>query len=135
MTFVVPFVILWSVLLFARETSIGRFLHRWMVERPAGWLAKISRGQAIVLTSCFAIAGALIWFEQGEALRLMGMASPELLGWLTMFEVSTFADVVAVVALAWSNMRGGPPGSRFTNLIRRLRGWFRLERPPPTLNR
>jgi hypothetical protein len=125
MTFFVLFSILWTLLLLSRGTSTGKFLYRWMVEWPAGWTISLSRGHAIVLLSFLAVISALVWFEQGEALRLMGLASPEVLGYITMFEISTFADVVAVAALTWSNLRGGVRGSNPSKVIYRIRCWFR----------
>ena len=74
------------------------------------------------------LVSVLLWLEAGDALRVLGMAGPETLGWVLTFEISSFADVLAVATLAWSSWSGGEARLRASNVIRRVRAGRRRMR-------
>jgi hypothetical protein len=128
MTFVAAFFGLWSMLWLAPKTPIGRMLSYWMVEWPADRLSRVSRSNLVMLAGGLLLVSVLLWLEAGDALRVLGMAGPETLGWVLTFEISSFADVLAVATLAWSSWSGGEARLRPSNVIRRVRAGCRRMR-------
>jgi len=124
MTVCLAFLGLWFLMLSGQKTPIGHMLHQVMVIWPASRM-NFSKRQVIALSALTTLIGALIWFEAGEALRLLGMASPEILGWITILEVGSFADLLAFAALSLPSWRGLFKHSRLfgqkaaTTLLRR----------------
>ena len=77
----------------APDTAMARFLHRWLVRQPAEALNRVSAGQLAATLVIMMVAGLLIYAESGEGLRLLGLATPELLGWIAAFDIATTADL------------------------------------------
>tara|TARA_B100000929_G_scaffold286112_1_gene270682 strand:- start:6 stop:464 length:459 start_codon:yes stop_codon:yes gene_type:complete len=86
----------------APDTAMARFLNRWLVRQPADALNRLSRGQVLVTLALVIVAGLLIYAESGEGLRLLGLATPELMGWIAAFDIATTADLAMAGFLAWS---------------------------------
>ncbi|MBH9538742.1 hypothetical protein [Novosphingopyxis sp. YJ-S2-01] len=86
----------------APDTALARFLNRWLVRQPADALNRVSRGQVLVTLASVIVAGLLIYAESGEGLRLLGLATPELMGWIAAFDIATTADLAMAGLLAWS---------------------------------
>jgi hypothetical protein len=105
---------LWLLLLTAPKTPIGRFLYQMLVAAPATRLGRITRGQMLLVLLLCIGSTAIVWLMGGEALRLLGMAVPDVAMWVTTFEITTYLDVVAALAMAASTMRA-------QLLVRRLR--------------
>ncbi|WP_175518316.1 hypothetical protein [Sphingomonas sp. OK281] len=119
---------LWSMLWFAPKTPIGRMLSHWMVEWPADRLNRVSRANLVMLAGGLLLVSVLLWLEAGDALRVLGMAGPETLGWVLTFEISCFADILAVATLAWSSWSGGEAKLPPSKVIRRARAGCRRMR-------
>jgi len=128
MTFMLVLFGLCLVLWLAPETPTGRMLHHWMVEWPADRLSRVSSAKIVMLAGGLLLVSVLLWLEAGDALGVLGMAGPETLGWFVTFEISSFADVLAVAALAWSSWRGGYTKLRPSKVIGRVRAGCRRMR-------
>ncbi len=102
----------------APDTAMARFLHRWLVRQPAEALNRVSAGQLAATLVIMMVAGLLIYAESGEGLRLLGLATPELLGWIAAFDIATTADLAMAGFLAWSARSRGM-----------LRAWIGVLRP------
>ena len=119
---------LWLILWFAPKTPTGRMLSHWMVEWPADRLSRVSLSTLVMLAGGLLLVSVLLWLEAGDALRVLGMAGPETIGWFLTFEISSFADVLAAATLAWSSWSGGAARLRPSNVIRRVRAGYRRMR-------
>lgn len=87
------------VLCFARETPLGRWLDAGLVQRPARWLGGIGRGFWICAGCVVLVVGGLVWLARGEGAVVALIGAPDLAVWFTTFEVSTWADALAAVAV------------------------------------
>jgi hypothetical protein len=93
---------LWSLVLLAPETPIGRFLRRALVVAPAARLSRITRGEVLLvllLVGGIGIVGALLG---QEGVRLLSMGAPELASFLTAFEITAYLDALAAVVALYS---------------------------------
>ncbi len=90
------------ILICAPETALARWLFRWLVEKPAVSLSRVSSHQVLVTAMLLIVVGVLIWLEAGDMLRLLGLATPEIAFWATTFEITTYADLLAAGFIAWS---------------------------------
>ena len=123
---------LWLTMLVAGDTSIGRLLRRWTVEKPAARLSRISRTQIALVLLLAAIGGGAFWLLGHDGLGLFGMALPELTGLLASVEVSAFIDAAIGVTLVatsvqWSAVAGRVRGARARAIRTR-----RADRPAPS---
>ena len=117
------------------DTATGRFLHRWLAEKPAAWLATIERKHVI-----FLVLAALLVVVLREAVPMIGAADMAL---FAMWDASVYLDVVmaawTIAALSrgrsgWAVVRlklGAMPGRRArTGARRRARRARPQVRPP-----
>jgi len=130
--------LVWAALLLAGTTDTGRSMRAVLIRRPAAWLNRFSRGQAIFTAGVLLFAALLFWLMGQEGLRLLSMAVPELMGLLASVEFTAAIDAVAVAiataasvrlrgAAAWVRMRLPGRGTR----SRRAQ---RVRRPAPPAN-
>lgn len=120
-TLVVFFAAMWLIVLLAPATPIGRALSDWLVVRPAARLSRIGRGHVLLTLAIFTGAAVLVWAVGHESVRLMAMALPDAVAWVTMFEVTAYLDALAVIVTAAS-------ATRITGLATWIRG-SRARRP------
>ena len=117
------------------DTATGRFLHRWLAEKPAVWLATIERKHVI-----FLVLAALLVVVLREAVPMVAGASD--LALFAMWDASVYLDVVmaawTIAAAArgrsgWAVVRakvGAVLGKRRTGARRRARHSRPQVRPP-----
>jgi hypothetical protein len=74
------------------DTATGRFLHHWLAEKPAAWLATIERKHVI-----FLVLAALLVAVLREAVPMVAGASD--LALFAMWDASVYLDVVMT---AWT---------------------------------
>lgn len=74
------------------ETATGRFLHCWLAEKPAAWLATIERKHVI-----FLVLAALLVVVLREAVPMVAGAGD--LALFAMWDASVYLDVVMA---AWT---------------------------------
>lgn len=103
------FVCAWLILWLAPDTSLGRFLHRWMLDRPIARAARVTRGQVICTVLLLTVAGGAVWLLQQEAGPLLGLATPEIGYLFASFEVSTWLDAVTGMVLMATGVRWRNP--------------------------
>lgn len=90
-----------AVLIVFPGTPMARALSRLLVEPLAARLNRIRPGHLIFAGVLIALATALIVFFEWEGVRLIGMAAPEVMGWLAMFDAAAVLDLAAVaIAMA-----------------------------------
>jgi hypothetical protein len=83
------------------ETPIGRALHRVLVEPVVRRLSRIRPGHLIVFAALAAGVTAMILLFEWEGVRLVGMAAPEVVAWLGMFDAAAVLDLAALaIAMA-----------------------------------
>ena len=99
--------LLWLALVAAGNTSIGRGMRRWLVDKPAAALARVERGAVITWLILGTIGVACFVVLEEEGLRLFAMALPELAGWAVAFEVSAVVDAIAMTLIVASAVRFG----------------------------
>lgn len=128
----------WLALLAAGGTPIGRTLRRWLVAVPAAMLARITRGQLLLGGMIFATVAMTLWLLGHDGLMLLGMAAPEMAGWLAMIDASMLADVALVTLVTASAVRWQAlarwVAMRFVRRAPRARRAQRVRRTRPPAN-
>ena len=97
--------VLWATLAVAKDTPIGRFLNRVMVELPAAALNRVTRGHILLAIVLVGLSGLIAWYGGADGVRMLSMAVPDAAGWLITFEVSAYLDVLAALAAASALVR------------------------------
>jgi hypothetical protein len=97
-----------TLIAMSSDTLVGKELKRLLIELPAEALSSVTPGRialALILVGASALVAMLF---EAEGLRLLGMAVPEGLAWVAAFDVATFLDLFAAVALvaAAARLRG-----------------------------
>ncbi len=95
----------WLVLVAVPETKVARVLHVWLVAMPARKLDRITRGKVILVVPLAIFVALVAWQLEGEGLRLLGMMAPEITTFVTMFEITTWLDVVVAAITTASVLR------------------------------
>ena len=89
----------------APDSLAGKALRRWLVDWPSERLSRLTRAQLI----CWLGLGLALWAAVallgGDALRMMSMAMPETVAWLSMFDMSILADALVAAALIATQTR------------------------------
>lgn len=116
----------WCALLMAEGTPIGRTLRRVLVEAPARWCNRWSRGEVLLVLGFAAAAIAVVWVMETEGAVLFSMMAPEAIAWASMFEIGTLVDVALTAATVFTALR-----------LQGLRHWVtaRFTRRQPRLRR
>ncbi|MHA6719651.1 hypothetical protein ACX40Y_09370 [Sphingomonas sp. RS6] len=109
---------LWLALLLAGETPVGQMLRRGLIEAPARWLMRWSRGDLLLTLLVVTGAALLIWLMEDEGRLLIGMFGPELVSTLMMFEVSAWLDALVTLVAMGSALR-----------LRGVRQWVTMRLP------
>lgn len=122
----------WAALMLAGTTPSGRSMRSALIERPAAWLNRFTRGQAILAALLMLFAGLIFWIMGEAGLRFVSLYAPELIGLLASVEFTAAIDAVAVAiataasvrlrgAVTWVKMHlpGQRSRSRRTQRIRR----------------
>lgn len=117
---VATLVMLWLVMAVAPETMVGRALWRGIVELPARFVNRITRGHVLLTALLVAMVAGAIWLVGEEAVRLVSMASPEALSWLVMVDAAALLDVAMGVVLVATSVRIGTAWARIGAAWRRV---------------
>jgi hypothetical protein len=102
------------------NTSLGRWLRRWLVEAPARALSRITPRRMISTAALAALGAVLFLLFETEGLRLFAMAAPELIGWAALFDLTVALDVVASVLTVAAGARLKPLMARARLAIARI---------------
>ncbi len=134
---VMTFLALWLMIIVAPDTPLGRLLRSCIVDRPASWLGHVTPSHIILAVLILSLGAAAVWAGGADAARMLGMATPEMIGWIAMFDVATYIDVVVALALVRSKFRLRMIAARFVSLLsaksrnRRRVAHIRRTRPTP----
>ncbi|WP_447726274.1 hypothetical protein [Sphingomonas koreensis] len=110
--------LVWAALLLAGTTRTGRSMRTALIERPAAWLNRFTRGQAIFVALLMLFAALIFWIMGEAGLRLVSLAVPELMGLLASVEFTAAIDAVAVAIVTATSVR-----------LRGLVAWARMRLP------
>jgi hypothetical protein len=100
-------ILVWLAMLWAGDTATGRAMRRVLVDAPARWCSRWTRGQLISWALIFVGFGAAILVMEQEGMALVAMASPELLMLLASVEFTGLVDLIAAAVLTAGSMRFG----------------------------
>lgn len=98
-------IVYWLVMATAPQTSIGKALRRMLIDRPAERLLRFSRGDAAVMFLLMIAAAMVTLVGEGDGIRLLTLAAPDVAIWITTFEVSAYLDIVMALAATVSSLR------------------------------
>jgi len=105
MTPIALFLMCWAALTVAKDTQIGRSLHSVMVQQPADAANRLTRGNVAIAISVLLLIVLHVTAEDGDRIRMAGLAVPDLTIWLTTFEISTVIEMATGFAVAWGAIR------------------------------
>ena len=114
----------------APESLLGRALRRPLVDWPAKKLARLTRGQVIVLAGFMLLIWAAVALLGQEAVRVMSMAMPDTLAWLATFDLSILVDGLVAAGLIATQARLGRLGGRLRGRLAKGRRPRRRARRP-----
>jgi len=95
----------WLVMATAPQTPIGNAMRRVLIDRPAARLARFTRGDAAVMFLLMLTAAMVTLVGEGDGIRLLTLAAPDVAIWITTFEVSAYVDILMALAAAASSLR------------------------------
>lgn len=101
----IAFVSLWLALVLLPDIPMRRGLRRWMVERPADRLSRVTRGQWLMLGLVLASVALCIWIIGREAPLLIGMGLPDVAMIASSVELSSLLDVAVTAMLLSAGVR------------------------------
>ncbi|NLS27413.1 hypothetical protein S2M10_24090 [Sphingomonas sp. S2M10] len=123
----------WFALLVADGTPIGRTLRRVLVEAPARWCNRWSRGEVVLVLGFVAAAAAIVWVMETEGAVVFGMMAPEAIAWASMFEIGTLVDIAITTVTVFTALRVKGlrhwVAARFSRRLPRARRTRRTARP------
>ncbi|WP_333572991.1 hypothetical protein [Sphingomonas sp.] len=105
--------LLWLALLVAGDTPVGRRLRAALVEAPARWLNRWSRGDVLLILLLLAGAAAILWLMEAEGRLFLSMVAPDVLAGASMLELGTLLDAAVTATAVFTTLR-----------IRGLRLWL-----------
>jgi hypothetical protein len=95
----------WAALLLAGATRTGQSMRSALIERPAAWLNRFTRGQAIFAAVLMLFASLIFWITGEAGLRFASLYAPELIGLLASVEFTAAIDAVAVAIATAASVR------------------------------
>ena len=101
----VTLLLFWFALLVAGGTPIGRTLRRLLVEAPARWCNRWSRGEVVLVLGFVIAAIAIVWVMETEGAVVFGMMAPEAIAWASMFEIGTLVDIAITTVTVFTALR------------------------------
>ncbi len=95
----------WVVIAAVPETGVGRAIRHALVDWPAQRLLRFTRGDAAVLFLLMLTAAMVTLVGEGDGIRLLTLAAPDVAIWITTFEVSAYVDILIGLGVAASGLR------------------------------
>ena len=95
----------WLVMATAPQTPIGRAMRHVLINKPAARLLRFTRGDAAVMFLLMIAAAMVTLVGEGDGIRLLTLAAPDVAIWITTFEVSAYVDILMALAAAASSLR------------------------------
>lgn len=94
----------WFALLVADGTPIGRTLRWMLVEVPAGWCNRWSRGDMLLVFTLLAGAALILWLMEAEGRLFLGMLGPDIVAGASMLELGTLLDVAVMAVTVFATL-------------------------------
>ena len=94
----------WLIMVAAPQTPIGKAMHHMLVAEPAARLSRFTRGDAAVIVLLMIAAAMVTLVGEGDGIRVLTLATPDIAIWITTFEVSAYLDIVMALAAAASGV-------------------------------
>lgn len=95
----------WCALLMAEGTPIGQTLRRLLVEAPARWCNRWSRGDVLLILTLLAGAALILWLMEAEGRLFLGMLGPDIVAGASMLELGTLLDVAVTALTVFATLR------------------------------
>ncbi len=95
----------WLVMATAPQTPIGRDMRLVLIDKPAVRLLRFTRGDAAVMVLLMLTAAMVTLVGEGDGIRLLTLAAPDVAIWITTFEISAYVDILMALAAAASSLR------------------------------
>ncbi len=95
----------WFALLVADGTPIGRTLRWMLVDVPAGWCNRWSRGDMLLVFTLLAGAALILWLMEAEGRLFLGMLGPDIVAGASMLELGTLLDVAVMAVTVFATLR------------------------------
>lgn len=99
------FVSLWLALVVLPDIPMRRSLHRWMVEKPANRLSRVTRGQWMMLGVVLTSVTLCVWIIGQEAPLMIGMGLPDVAMIASSVELSSLLDITVTAMLLSAGVR------------------------------
>lgn len=97
--------LLWFALLVAGDTPVGRTLRRVLVEAPARWCGRWSRGDVLLVLCLLAGAALILWLMEAEGRLFLAMLGPDIVAGAGMLELGTLLDVAVTAIAVFTTLR------------------------------
>lgn len=129
----VTLLLFWFALLVADGTPVGRTLRRILVEAPARWCNRWSRGEVLLILTLLAGAVLILWLMEAEGRLFLGMMGPDIVAGASMLELGTLIDVAVTAVTVFATLRVKGlrhwVAARFSRRLPRARRTRRTARP------
>lgn len=109
----------WLVMATAPQTPIGKAMGHILVEKPAARLLRFTRGDAAVMVLLMMAVMMVTLVGEGDGIRLLTLAAPDVAIWITTFEISAYLDIVIALAAAVSGHRVRGAMARYLGVFAR----------------
>lgn len=105
MTIITIFILFLIAVRMTQGSSFGRFLQEIAINRPAIFLARLGAGHLILALLLLVSGMVLFHLLEVELLRILPWVLPDLVLWISTFEVVTWLDALAIICLMRSAAR------------------------------
>ncbi|RMB34238.1 hypothetical protein C8J47_1959 [Sphingomonas sp. PP-F2F-G114-C0414] len=112
----------WLAMATAPQTPIGNAMRRVLIDKPAARLARFTRGDAAVMVLLMLTAAMVTLVGEGDGIRLLTLAAPDVAIWITTFEISAYVDILMALAAAASSLRVRSLMTRWLSVFTRRPG-------------
>ena len=94
-----------AVAVLAPETPLGKAVRQCLIDVPARKLNSLKRAHWLAVIVAVGMLLALFVYAKTEGVMLFAQGLPEALSWFAMFDVATYIDAMAVIALLAATVR------------------------------
>lgn len=105
MTTIAIFILFLIAVRMTQGSEFGRILQEIAINRPAIFLARLGRGHLILALLLLISGMVLFYLLEMEFLRIAPWLLPDLVLWISTFEVATWLDALAIIFLMRSTIR------------------------------
>ena len=124
----VTLIAMWLAVMRQPDTPIARTVWRLTVTAPIAWASRVQRRHLLLALILSIIALAVVYWIGREGAQILAMGAPDIGAWLVAFEVSTYVDALAAVAVAASALR-------VKSALAKSMTWVSLGRTVPMIRR